>query len=365
MPQYYIGLMSGTSLDGVDAVLADISGNNNLHVEQAYSLPYPPALRAEVLALQPVGHNELDRAAILANQLATLYAQAITGLLAQARLAPADITAIGCHGQTIRHAPQAGYTLQIGNLALLAELTGIDVIGDFRSRDIAAQGQGAPLVPAFHQAVFASAQENRVIVNIGGISNITRLSPTLPVIGFDCGPGNMLMDAWIHQHQGHTYDKNGQWAASGQVIPALLQACLTDPYFQAPPPKSTGRELFDLPWLTSRLTAPQYKAEDIQRTLVELTAQSIVQAIEQYCPDTHTLYICGGGAFNPLLVDRLTALASHTVVHSTSALGLPPDQVEATAFAWLAYRFNQRLAGNLPDVTGASGPRLLGALYPR
>jgi anhydro-N-acetylmuramic acid kinase len=278
-----------------------------------------------------------------------------------------DIAAIGCHGQTIRHAPQHGYTTQIGNLARLAELTGIDVAGDFRARDMAAGGQGAPLVPAFHQALFAHPKETRVILNIGGIANLTYLAPLHPVTGFDCGPGNMLMDAWIQAELGRPYDADGCWAASGTIQPDLLQALLNEPYFGLAPPKSTGRDLFDLDWLKrhmaalDRTVAPQ----DVQATLLELTARSIAAALEWHCPDTAAVYACGGGARNTQLLARLGELRPGCRIDSTETLGLPVHQVEAAAFAWLAWRLIKRKPGNLPEVTGAAGPRILGALYPR
>lgn len=362
---FYLGLMSGTSLDGVDAVLADLSAAQP-RVLACASLPYADALRAEILALQPVGDNELDRAARLAQQLARLYAEVCQLALAQAGVSAAQVVAVGCHGQTVRHAPQAGYTVQLADLALLAELTGIDVVGDFRRRDLAAGGQGAPLVPAAHQAWFGDAHEARVVLNLGGIGNLTRLDPALPVIGFDTGPGNMLMDAWIaHCQPGARFDAGGAWAASGRCVPALLADCLADPYFAAPPPKSTGRELFSLDWLHARLAAhPGLAAADVQRTLLQLTVSSAAQAIARHAPATRALYVCGGGALNPLLMAELAAALPHCRVSATDALGVPAMQVEALAFAWLAQRFMQRLPGNLPAVTGAVGGRVLGALYP-
>ncbi|MCD5363691.1 anhydro-N-acetylmuramic acid kinase [Chromobacterium aquaticum] len=365
MNERLIGLMSGTSLDGVDAVLVRFDEQGAPSVEADHFLAYPPRLREQALALQARGDNELDRAARLANELAELYAQAVNGLLAAQALAPADIAAVACHGQTIRHAPDAGYTWQAGNMARLAELTGIDVIADFRSRDLAAGGQGAPLVPAFHQAVFGAPRQGRVILNIGGISNLTRLHPDLPVIGFDCGPGNMLMDAWCLHHQGSPYDADGQWAAQGQVDASLLQTLLAESFFLQPPPKSTGRDLFDLPWLEQKLLGRHVPAVDVQATLLELSALSIAQAITLHCPSNQAVYVCGGGARNGALMRRLTALLPQQRITGTAELGLPEHQVEAAAFAWLGWRFLRRQAGNLPEVTGAAGERVLGALYPR
>lgn len=365
MNERLIGLMSGTSLDGVDAVLVRFDEQGAPSVEADHFVAYPPRLREQALALQAIGDNELDRAARLANELAELYAQAVNGLLAAEGLKPADIAAVASHGQTIRHAPDAGYTWQIGNMARLAELSGIDVIADFRSRDLAAGGQGAPLVPAFHQAVFGAPEQNRVILNIGGISNLTRLHPGQAVVGFDCGPGNMLMDAWCLRHQGRPYDADGQWAAQGVVENSLLQALLDEPFFRLPPPKSTGRDLFDLPWLEQKLLGRHVPAADVQATLLELSARGIAQAIALHCPGNQTVFVCGGGARNGALMRRLAALLPEQAIAGTAALGLPEHQVEAAAFAWLGWRFLRRLAGNLPEVTGAAGGRVLGALYPR
>lgn len=368
MSEIFIGLMSGTSLDGVDAVVVDFAADPMRVVGEAF-VPYDAAIREQVLTLQGVGHNELARSALLANRLAYCYADAVAAALRVCGLQPGDVQAVVCHGQTIRHAPQDGYTLQIGNLALLAELSGIDIIGDVRSRDVAAGGQGAPLVPAFHQALFASADVPRVILNIGGIANLTRLSPGRPVIGFDTGPGNMLLDAWIRRHQGADYDAGGAWAASGRSHPALLARLLGEPYFAAPLPKSTGRDLFDLPWLDQHLTdhlrhhGPISEA-DVQATLLALTAISIADAIGRFAGECREIYVCGGGARNPVLMQALADALAGQRLDTTAALGLPPQQVEAAAFAWLGWCFSHRRAANLPDVTGARGFRLLGALYP-
>ena len=368
MSEIFIGLMSGTSLDGVDAVVVDFASHPMRVIGEAF-VPYDADIREQVLTLQAVGHNELARSAVLANRLARCYAGAVAAALHACRLSASEVRAVVCHGQTIRHAPQDGYTLQIGNLALLAELCGIDVIGDVRSRDVAAGGQGAPLVPAFHQALFACSEVSRVILNIGGIANLTRLSPGLQVIGFDTGPGNMLLDAWIRRHQGQDYDADGAWAASGQCHPALLTRLLAEPYFAAPLPKSTGRDLFDLPWLDHHLDAHNHHhgplgAADVQATLVALTAHSIAAAIRQVAGECREIYVCGGGARNPVLMQALALQLPAARIETTASLGLPPQQVEAAAFAWLGWCFTQRRAANLPDVTGARGFRLLGALYP-
>lgn len=358
--------MSGTSLDGVDAALVQQTGQQFRQLGQQF-LPYPETIKQGLLALHHPAINELHTAAIMANLLAELYAQAALQLMQQHALPAAAITAIGCHGQTIRHCPDlpAGqaYTLQIGNHARLAELTGVQVVGDFRSRDLAAGGQGAPLVPAFHQAVFASAVQNRVIINIGGIANLSWLPVNGQVTGFDSGPGNMLLDQWTQQHTGQPYDAGGQWSASGQLNPTLLAAMLAEPFFSQPAPKSTGRDLFNQHWLVKYLHSINDRPENIARTLLELTAHSIAAAVRRFCPDAEAAYLCGGGAHNQLLTARLTALLPCPVA-LTDALGVDADWVEAVAFAWLAQRCVDGLPGNLPAVTGARGPRILGTCYP-
>ena len=377
MDAYYIGLMSGTSLDGTDGVLVDFS-SQPLRVIAAASEPFSNDLRAELLALNTPSHNELHRAALAANELAAVSAQVVKQLLAQAAtqdITPSHVKAIGAHGQTVRHQPQrissspsgAGYTLQLNNPALLAELTGIDVVADFRSRDVAAGGQGAPLVPAFHQSVFGQVDRTLLVLNLGGISNLSVLPPPGmgPVLGFDCGPGNALMDAWCQQHTGQNFDAGGTWAASGQLVPALLASLLDEPYFAKPPPKSTGRDLFSLTWLAQKL-APfaAYRPEDIQNTLTEFTAAACVAGAYSYQSDSKELIVCGGGAFNLHLMQRLQASLPALRVVTSSVHGLPPLQVEAAAFAWLARQAMNRLPGNLASVTGAAGPRVLGAIYP-
>lgn len=355
--------MSGTSLDGVDAVLADFSSTSpSLH--QTFFLPYDEFMRDQLLALHQPGNDELHRAAILSNQLSHLYANAVNGLLENSDLASENIVAIGCHGQTIRHCPETEnrYTIQLVNPALLAELTGISVVADFRSRDIAAGGQGAPLVPAFHQAIFDSSHCHRVIVNIGGIANITSLEPGKAVTGFDCGPGNLLMDAWCHRHTGKVYDKEGAWAATGQAIPVLLEKLLALQFLALPPPKSTGRDLFNLSWLENNLVGNEVP-QDVQATLLQLTTRSIASAILDYCPNTKEIYICGGGARNNALVSHLKEALPEKRVALTDNLGVDADWVEGYAFAWLAKQAILGLPGNLPAVTGAGGKRILGAVY--
>ncbi len=369
---WYIGLMSGTSMDGVDAVLvrfAQSAGASAAQVLAAAHTPFAPALRAQLAELQHSGADEIRREALAANQLMRVYADCVAQLLRKTDLLPRDICALGAHGQTVRHQPQHGYSRQSSNPALLAELCGIDVVADFRSRDIAAGGQGAPLVPAFHQWLFASPTSTRVIVNIGGIANISVIAADGATVGFDTGPGNVLLDSWIAQHHGHAYDADGAWGASGRVDQTLLSDLLSDPYFAAPAPKSTGRDLFDSAWLLARVTGhDQLAPADVQATLAQLTAQSIASAIAQVARDIDAVYVCGGGAFNVDLMRRLQAsLAAHAIsapLASTAALGVPPDQVEALAFAWLARQCVLRQSGNLPAVTGASGARILGAIYP-
>lgn len=360
----YIGLMSGTSLDGVDGVLADFSGRGIRTLQAAFT-PFPPALRDELMALQAASENELEREALAANALARCYADCVKQLLAQA---PGPVRAVAVHGQTIRHRPELGFTRQTNNPALLAELTGVDVIADFRTRDIAAGGQGAPLVPAFHQARFGKPKQVRVVVNIGGIGNISVLHGDGRVSGFDTGPGNVLMDLWVARHTGKPYDENGAFAAAGRVDEQLLETLLDEPYFRQPPPKSTGRDLFHAEWLDAKLAQHAHLAPaDVQATLTRLTAVSIAQAIEASTADqpAQAVYVCGGGAYNGVLLrDIADVLGGAVPVASTDALGVAPNRVEALAFAWLGYRFMRRQPGNLPAVTGAAGLRVLGALYP-
>ncbi|MED5598532.1 anhydro-N-acetylmuramic acid kinase [Janthinobacterium sp. P210006] len=361
----YIGLMSGTSLDGVDGALVDFSDEGTRSLGDAY-IAFPASLRADLMALQSAGQNEIEREALAANQLVRHYADCVAMLLSNAGIGPDAIAAIGAHGQTIRHRPELGFTRQLNNPALLAELTGIDVIADLRSRDVAAGGQGAPLVPAFHQAIFNLPGHTRVLANIGGIGNISVLHADGTVTGYDTGPGNALMDGWALQHLGQPYDANGAWAATGQLIPALLAELLNEPYFALPAPKSTGRDLFHADWLNSKLAShPHARPADVQATLTRLTAASLAQAIVRDGAQAETVYVCGGGAQNASLMAALAAELPGMTVESTQALGVAPSQVEALAFAWLAWRFTQRKPGNLPAVTGAQGLRVLGALYPR
>lgn len=364
---YYIGVMSGSSLDGIDVALTDLS-NNQCKVIATHFQAYPDNIRSALLTLHFPSENELEHSALMANQLACLYAEAINTVLENHNLHANQITAVGCHGQTIRHQPRhkdsLGYTIQLGNNALLAELTDITVVGDFRTRDIAAGGQGAPLVPAFHQAVFSSPEKNRAILNIGGIANITYISNQGEIVGFDSGPGNMLLDHWIKQSLQKTYDKNGAWAATGSVNTQLLAQLLSDPYFSLAPPKSTGRDLFNAAWLNQYIAESNDPSEDIARTLVELTSQSICNAMNQYCPEVDEVYLCGGGAHNALLVASIKDQLGHIALSTTDALGVNGDWVEAAAFSWLAQQTIQNKPSNLAAATGASGPRVLGAIHP-
>lgn len=365
----YIGLMSGTSLDGVDGVLAEFSPNASVRTIATSHLPFPTALRENLLRLQAPSENEIHLEAISGNGLASLYAECVSQLLSNAGISAGQVQAIGAHGQTIRHRPECGYTRQTNNPAMLAELTGIDVAADFRSRDIAAGGQGAPLVPAFHHAVFGDNREFRVVANIGGIGNISVLNRDASVIGFDTGPGNVLMDTWISRHLKKAYDDNGAWAASGREIPDLLADMMSDPYFSLPPPKSTGRDLFHADWLDNRLARyTSAMPQDVQATLAAFTAETLADTVADYAPNATSMYICGGGAYNTYLLHRLQhALVQRrhpARVHSTGELGIAPNHVEALAFAWLAYCHIERQTANLPSVTGAKGHRILGALYP-
>jgi anhydro-N-acetylmuramic acid kinase len=361
--EFFVGLMSGTSLDGIDAVLVVFEDGGKSRLLYSHYAPYSNALRERLLALHNPFYDDLGASARIGVELARDYSATVHELLSQANASAAQIKAIGCHGQTVRHRPELGYTLQLGNPALLAELTNISVVADFRSRDIAAGGQGAPLVPAFHAALFGHPQLHRVIVNIGGISNLTDLPPSGEVKGFDCGPGNLLMDAWTMRHIGKAYDANGAWATSGQAIPALLKAWLAHPFFQHKPPKSTGREDFNLAWLESLLSGAE-APQDIQATLLQLTAHSIADAVAMHCERTEEIYLCGGGARNGALVEALRSLLPNCRVGITDDLGINADSLEAFAFAWLARQTLHNLPGNLPGVTGARHACVLGAIYP-
>lgn len=364
----YIGLMSGTSMDAVDAVLTDLSGSTPRLVH-SYSHPFPDTLHTDLTALYSRKKHSLESLATLDIQLGQLFAEAANTLLAQAGYDASRIIAIGSHGQTIFHHPggDTPCTMQIGDPNTIAEQTGITVVADFRRRDMAAGGQGAPLVPAFHAHLFRDSSHDRVVLNIGGIANITLLPANShrPVIGFDTGPGNGLMDAWIQEHLKLPMDENGHWAASGKVHPLLFDKLLGDPYFQQPPPKSTGRERFNLAWLQTRIKRCKKRIirKDVQATLCELTASTISSAIQETAPGASEVLVCGGGAHNLALMFRLQHQMPQYKVRSTEDYGLDPDWVEAVAFAWLAQQTLEGKPGNLPAVTGASHPVVLGGIY--
>jgi anhydro-N-acetylmuramic acid kinase len=362
----FIGLMSGTSVDAVDGVLAEFQGDHAdspVRTLSFASLPMPAALRATLLALQQPGHDELARAALATVALTDLYADVAKTLLDA--VPGRRVTALGAHGQTVRHRPELGYTLQLIDGARLAELTGTTSVVDFRSADVAAGGQGAPLVPAFHALAFASDRARRAVVNVGGIANVSLLPiGGGSVSGFDTGPGNLLMDAWCERHLGTAYDADGAWAAGGRVDPALLRRMTAEPYFGLPAPKSTGRDLFTPAWVDHILDsgpASRPAARDVQATLAELTATTIARACRAFVAEE--ILVCGGGARNGYLMSRLGALLAPAAVRSTAERGIDPGAVEALAFAWLA---RERIAGrcaSLPSVTGARGARVLGAVY--
>jgi anhydro-N-acetylmuramic acid kinase len=363
-----IGLMSGTSLDGIDAVVAEFS-SAEVPVIKVKTLGFASAsfseqLGAELLALQSTTANELHRAYLAANLLSDAYAALIDVLLHQSKLSSSDISVVGAHGQTVRHQPELGFSAQLLNGARLAERCAIDVACDFRAADISAGGQGAPLVPAFHREVFADSQTEHVrsIVNIGGIANFTRLDPSTPeILGFDTGPGNTLMDFWCAKHRGVAFDEGGNWAKSGKVITTLLQTMLEESYFSMASPKSTGRDLFNGDWLRTKLHGNKYSPEDVQATLLELTALTIQKEVRRT-----DVFICGGGARNTHLMNRLkelNQLDGDYQVRSTSVLGIEPQSVEALAFAWLGYKRIHKQTANIPSVTSARGLRVLGALH--
>lgn len=363
---HYIGLMSGTSVDGVDAALISIPVNGQLALLATHQHPFPAAVRGAIQALMQPGPDEIEREGELDVQLGRLFAAAAHALLAKSGVSASSIRAIGSHGQTIRHRPHVPhpFSRQIGNPSVIAEDTGITTVADFRARDLAAGGEGAPLVPAFHRWLFHKPGVHRAIVNIGGIANITWLpaSENSAVLGFDTGPGNTLLDQWIARHRNEPYDRDGAWAASGRVQQDLLAQLLADAYFAKAPPKSTGREHFNLAWLEQQLMG-KLAPEDIQATLADLTAASIAQGVKFLPEKIGEIYICGGGHHNRHLLARLRALLPGIPVATTEILGLDPDWVEATAFAWLAHQTLAGHAGNLPSVTGARHPVLLGGIY--
>lgn len=361
----FIGVMSGTSLDGVDVVLAAI--DDSVVAQQAsLSYPVPLALKEAILAVCQGQQLTLSQFGQLDTRLGHLFADAVMALMNQEQLAASDVVAIGCHGQTVWHEPQgdAPHTLQIGDNNIIAARTGVTVVGDFRRRDMALGGQGAPLVPAFHHALLAHSTERRIVLNIGGIANLSLLFPGAPVKGHDTGPGNMLMDAWIWRQKGKAYDKDAEWASTGKIILPLLQDMLSDPWFALPAPKSTGREYFNYSWLERLLVRyPVLSAQDVMTTLTELTAVTISEQV-LLSGGCERLLVCGGGSRNPLLMSRLACLLPGTEVTTTNEAGISGDDMEALAFAWLAWRTLSGLPGNLPAVTGASAPTVLGAIFP-
>jgi len=366
MADLYIGLMSGTSMDGIDAILVDCSCEPP-DIIATHDRKYPSDVLEqleETLVLEDLLAADLTQ---INRAVGECFASAVEELLRSAGVSAADVTAIGSHGQTVRHEPNAPapYSLQIGDPETIATLTGIDVIADFRRADIEAGGQGAPLVPAFHQAVFSSPREYRTVVNIGGIANITTLPPDAShaVTGFDTGPGNTLLDGWVRRHCNTAMDSNGDWAAGGHVVDTLLNSLLQDPYFRASPPKSTGREYFNLAWLLDHMNTGELSPQDIQATLCELTARTIATAVLQHAGETRRLLVCGGGVHNRHLLDRLAANLPDVAVESTAVYGLDPDWVEATAFAWLAKQTRDGKPGNIPEVTGARRAVKLGRLF--
>jgi anhydro-N-acetylmuramic acid kinase len=359
--QLFVGLMSGTSLDGADAALVDFSGATPRTLAFA-TVAFTSDLRERILALCEPGTDSLELAGRASLELADVYARAVEAVIAAAGVSRREVTAIGCHGQTVRHRPDLGFTIQLNDPARIAERAGIDVVADFRRRDMAAGGQGAPLVPAFHEAMFRHPARSRVVVNIGGISNVTWLQPGQRTLGFDCGPGNVLLDGWTRRHLGLEYDEDGRWAASGKTDSALLDRLLDEPFLDAVPPKSTGRELFRMEWLEERLPA-NYEAVDVQSTLADFTARTIVDAIDRFCPKAGEIFLCGGGARNAALASRIAGLAGARPVAMTDALGVPTGHVESMAFAWLAMKCVRREPVDLTAATGARAPRILGAVY--
>ena len=367
----YIGLMSGTSMDGVDAVLASFDPNGKPHVIARSDAPFTKHLRDEFFLLNRAGADELARGALAANALAEIYAQAVIQLLVKSKVAACEIRAIGAHGQTVRHQPNQGYTIQLNAPAYLAELTGITVVADFRSRDVAAGGQGAPLVPMFHAGVF-SLDQTRAILNLGGIANVTVLIPGENPIGFDTGPANVLMDLWCETHTGAAFDQDGKWGAQGKVHAELLAHLIdSEPWFALAAPKSTGRDLFHRAWLEKRMhhvidlhggQAP-FTPQDVQATLRALTAKTATDAITKYAVHAADVLVCGGGARNAALMSELQQYLP-CPIHQTDIAGIGTQDVEALAFAWLAWAHQQGLAVGNPSVTGARGARILGATWP-
>ncbi len=367
---YYLGVMSGTSLDGLDIALIRYSEENGFSFHGAQTFRFPDELYQRLHTLVTSQHSDFNTLGQAHIALGHQIGLAINAFLTHCDLTPDKVMAIGSHGHTLCHAPDSPFPFswQLGDPNQIAQITRITTVSDFRNRDLASGGQGAPLTPAFHQALFQSDRENRAIINLGGISNITYLpaDPAMPVLGFDTGPGNTLIDLWVKQHHKQPYDMGGAWAASGQVIPELLDQLLSDPFFEREIPKSTGREYFNESWLKRFLSNTPHPrpAVDIQATLTELTARTVVQHLHQHLPETHAVYFCGGGVHNNYLMQRIQTLLGALPVYTTQTLGLDPDWVEACAFAWLAARTLTHHPGNLPSVTGASAPVVLGSITP-
>ncbi len=363
----YLGLMSGTSADGIDAALAQFPAEGGCRFVQGLTLPWDPLLRERLVALGQGGElASLDELGDVDARIGLAFAAAAIALLQHSGVEAAQVRAIGSHGQTVRHRPSASpaFTLQLGDANRIAERTGITTVADFRRRDVAAGGQGAPLMPAFHLAMLGTADEDRAVLNLGGIANLTLIPREGTLLGFDTGPANALLDAWCERHTGHAYDADGAFAASGVVDAALLARWREDPWFALPPPKSTGREQFHLAWVQQQIGDGQHVAADVQATLLELTAATVADALRRTLPDASRVLVCGGGVRNGHLMQRLAARLPGVVVESSARHGLDPDYLEALGFAWLAQRTLDGLAGNLPSVTGAAGPRILGAIHP-
>ncbi len=362
----YLGLMSGTSADGIDAALVQFPSSGGCRFVHGLTARWEPVLRARLVALGEGGPlDSLEELGELDARIAINFAEAANQLLAEAGVDRSQVRAIGSHGQTVRHRPLAdpAFTVQLGDGNRIAELTGITTVSDFRRRDVAAGGHGAPLMPAFHLGMLGTADEDRAVLNLGGIANLTLIPHEGAVRGFDTGPANALLDAWCQRHTGRTFDADGTYAASGAVDEGLLAGWRSDPWFALPPPKSTGREQFHLAWAEAHMGEGEYAAADVQATLLELTVATVADALLAQQPRTRRLLVCGGGVHNRQLMKRLAARLPEVQVESSAVHGLDPEYVEAMGFAWLAQRTMDGLAGNLPSVTGATGPRILGAIH--
>ncbi|WP_313645391.1 anhydro-N-acetylmuramic acid kinase [Stenotrophomonas sp.] len=362
----FLGLMSGTSADGIDAALVQFPQDGGCRFLHGHTHPWHPATREMLIALgQGAEPSSMDALGQLDATVGITFAAAANQLLEDAGVQRAQVQAIGSHGQTIRHRPLSNpaFTWQIGDANRIAELTGITTVADFRRRDVAAGGHGAPLMPAFHLAMLGSADEDRAVLNLGGIANLSLIARDGSIRGFDTGPANALLDGWCQRHLGHPYDADGAFAASGRVDEALLARLLAEPWFALPPPKSTGREQFHLDWVAAQLPADALAPADVQATLLELTAATVADALLTQLPGARRLLVCGGGVRNPQLLLRLQARLPGVVIGSSAEHGLDPDYMEAMGFAWLARETLAGRPGNLPSVSGARGPRILGAIH--